>query len=99
MSEERSHQQEPHDGAAGLKDAPEHPRRQTSKGQPRGLWVLFVTEMWERFSHYGMRALLVLYLVSKTTEQNAGFGWSKESANQLFGWCTGLAYLTPLAGG
>ena len=34
--------------------------------QPAGLWVLFITEMWERFSYYGMRALLVLYLISST---------------------------------
>lgn len=70
-----------------------------AKGQPKGLWVLFVTEMWERFSYYGMRALLVFYLVAKTSEWNAGFGWSKETAQQLYGWYTGLVYLTPILGG
>lgn len=66
---------------------------------PRGLWVLFVTEMWERYSYYGMRALLVLYLIAQTTGKNPGFGWSEESANQLYGWYCGLCYLTPLLGG
>lgn len=99
MSEENSQQQEPHEGASGPQDAPEHPRRKVSRGQPRGLWVLFITEMWERFSYYGMRALLVFYLMAKTSEHNAGFGWSKESASQLYGWYTGLVYLTPLIGG
>ena len=39
---------------------------------PKGLWVLFIAEMWERFSYYGMRALLVLYLISSTSEELAG---------------------------
>lgn len=75
------------------------PRRKTPKGQPSGLWVLFATEMWERFSYYGMRALLVFYLMAKTSGENAGFGWSEETASQLYGWYTGLVYLTPLIGG
>ena len=65
--------------------------------QPRGLYLLFLTEMWERFSYYGMRALLVLFLVATTG--NGGFGWSQESASRLYGWYTGLVYLTPLIGG
>jgi len=67
-----------------------------SKGQPKGLLILFGTEMWERFSYYGMRAILVLYLVDKF---HGGAGWSKETASQLYGWYTGLVYLTPLLGG
>jgi len=63
--------------------------------QPRGLPLLFFTEMWERFSFYGMRALLVLYLI----DQTAGFGWSQERASRLYGWYTGLVYLTPILGG
>jgi POT family proton-dependent oligopeptide transporter len=51
--------------------------------------------MWERFSYYGMRAFLVLFLVN--TE--GGFGWTKEEASHLYGWYTGLVYLTPLVGG
>jgi POT family proton-dependent oligopeptide transporter len=51
--------------------------------------------MWERFSYYGMRAFLVLFLVSTA----GGFGWSKQEASNLYGWYTGLVYLTPLFGG
>ena len=69
--------------------------------QPKGLWVLFITEMWERFSYYGMRALLVLYLIASTDEGtfNPGFGWSQESAYLLYGIYTWLVYLTPIFGG
>ncbi len=66
---------------------------------PKGLWVLFITEMWERFSYYGMRALLVLYLVSKIDAKNPGLGWSEQSAGELYGLYTALVYLTPVAGG
>jgi proton-dependent oligopeptide transporter, POT family len=58
--------------------------------------VLFVTELWERFAYYGMRALLVLYLIDTET---GGLGWSREEASQLYGWYNGLAFLTPVAGG
>jgi proton-dependent oligopeptide transporter, POT family len=61
-------------------------------GQPRGLGLLFLTEMWERFSYYGMRAILVLYLVN-------ALGWSDARATNLYGTYTGLVYLTPLIGG
>lgn len=64
--------------------------------QPRGLPLLFFTEMWERFSYYGMRALLILFLMDKTT---GGFGWTQETASRLYGWYTGLVYLTPIIGG
>jgi proton-dependent oligopeptide transporter, POT family len=63
--------------------------------QPPGLYLLFGVEMWERFSYYGMRAFLVLFLVSTA----GGFGWSKQEAANLYGWYTGLVYLTPLFGG
>jgi POT family proton-dependent oligopeptide transporter len=65
-------------------------------GHPRGLFLLFTTEMWERMSFYGMRALLVLYLTDAT---RGGFGWSKSEALSLYGWYTGLVYVTPLLGG
>jgi POT family proton-dependent oligopeptide transporter len=65
-------------------------------GHPRGLFLLFTTEMWERMSFYGMRALLVLYLTDAT---RGGFGWSKGEALSLYGWYTGLVYVTPLLGG
>lgn len=44
-------------------------------GHPAGLFILFFTEMWERFSYYGMRAILVLYLTAKATTDNPGLGW------------------------
>ena len=58
--------------------------------------MLFFTELWERLAYYGMRALLILYLIDTTT---GGLGWTQESASRLYGWFTGLAYLTPVAGG
>ena len=61
-------------------------------GHPRGLALLFAAEMWERFSYYGMRAILVLYLVN-------ALGWKGEDATRLYGTYTGLVYLTPLVGG
>ncbi|MXW50763.1 MAG: peptide MFS transporter [Gammaproteobacteria bacterium] len=74
---------------------------------PKGLWLLFIAEMWERFSYYGMRALLVLYLISSTSAElaggaanlNPGFGWSEESAYLLYGIYTWAVYLTPIVGG
>jgi POT family proton-dependent oligopeptide transporter len=65
--------------------------------QPPGLFLLFGVEMWERFSFYGMRAFLTLFLIGKVS--NGGFGWSKEDASHLYGWYQGLVYLTPLIGG
>ena len=64
---------------------------------PTGLFVLFFTEMWERFSYYGMRAILVLFLTSSI--MNEGWGWEREDALILYGWYTGLVYFTPLIGG
>lgn len=64
---------------------------------PVGLFVLFFTEMWERFSYYGMRALLTLFLISELTKD--GWGWTNAEAMELYGWYTGLVYLTPLIGG
>jgi len=64
---------------------------------PIGLFVLFFTEMWERFSYYGMRALLVLFLVSEASK--GGWEWTRPEALSLYGWYTGLVYLTPIIGG
>jgi len=61
-------------------------------GHPRGLGLLFMAEMWERFSYYGMRALLVLYLVNQLQ-------WDKARAASLYGTYTMLVYLTPMIGG
>jgi len=68
-------------------------------GHPVGLYILFFTEMWERFSYYGMRAILVLYLVAKTTEDNPGLGWSNGEALALYGWYTMLVYVASIPGG
>ncbi|HVD61039.1 MAG TPA: peptide MFS transporter [Gemmatimonadaceae bacterium] len=64
----------------------------TFLGHPRGLALLFLVEMWERFSYYGMRALLVLYLVN-------ALKWDTARASNLYGSYTSLAYITPLLGG
>lgn len=68
-------------------------------GHPAGLFVLFFTEMWERFSYYGMRALLVLFLTSSIFGENPGWGWPREHALAIYGSYTSLAYLTPILGG
>jgi POT family proton-dependent oligopeptide transporter len=68
-------------------------------GHPVGLYVLFFTEMWERFSYYGMRAILVLYLVGLTTDSNAGLGWSNGDALALYGWYTMMVYVMSIPGG
>ncbi len=66
-------------------------------GHPAGLFVLFFTEMWERFSYYGMRALLVLFLTSSLFDE--GWAWPRENALALYGTYTSLVYLTPILGG
>ena len=68
-------------------------------GHPSGLIVLFFTEMWERFSYYGMRALLVIFLVTSLTDSNAGWGWEREAALALLGTYVSMVYLTPIIGG
>jgi POT family proton-dependent oligopeptide transporter len=64
----------------------------TPKGHPKGLYVLFVTEMWERFSYYGMRAIFVLYMTKALL-------LNKQEGSEIYGSYTGLVYLTPLIGG
>src|SRR5690242_928431 len=73
-----------YDSAATAGEAP--------KGHPRGLYILFATEMWERFSFYGMRALLVLYMINDME-------WQPGRASGVYKWYTSLVYLTPLLGG
>jgi POT family proton-dependent oligopeptide transporter len=75
------------------------PPRGEIMGHPAGLFLLFATEMWERFSYYGMRALLVLTMVAGTQAADPGFGWSNHDATILYGNYTALAYLTPILGG
>lgn len=68
-------------------------------GHPAGLYILFFTELWERFSYYGMRALFTLFLVAETTSDNPGFGWTNDEALALYGWYTMLVYLSSVPGG
>ena len=65
----------------------------TQKVHPKGLYVLFATEFWERFSYYGMRAIFALYMA------NMLFNGDKAMASNIYGSYTGLVYLTPLIGG
>ncbi len=65
---------------------------QTLFGHPKGLTVLFLTEMWERFSYYGMRTLLVYYMIKQLM-------FTQGQASQIYGLYTGLVYLTPVFGG
>ena len=66
-------------------------------GHPKGLVVLFFTEMWERFSYYGMRGLFVLYLVADIVDN--GFGWTQAEALSLYGTYTMMVYLMSIPGG
>jgi POT family proton-dependent oligopeptide transporter len=66
-------------------------------GHPAGLFVLFFTEMWERFSYYGMRALLVMFFTASIMDE--GWGWPREHAFAIFGTYTSLVYLSTLLGG
>ena len=75
------------------------PHQKELFGHPAGLYVLFFTEMWERFSYYGMRAILVLYLVAKTQGENSGLGWTNGEALSLYGTYTMLVYVASIPGG
>ena len=68
-------------------------------GHPSGLFVLFFTEMWERFSYYGMRAILVIFLTGSLLGENPGWEWDTSAALSLLGTYAMLVYLTPLVGG
>ena len=68
-------------------------------GHPAGLFVLFFTEMWERFSYYGMRAILVIFLTGAIAGNNPGWGWDTSAALSLLGTYALFVYLTPIVGG
>jgi len=68
-------------------------------GHPIGLYVLFFTELWERFSYYGMRGIFVLFLVAETNGDNPGFGWTNVEALNLYGIYTMLVYMSSVPGG
>lgn len=73
--------------------------KDTVLGHPIGLFILFFTEMWERFSFYGMRILLILFLTAPLVSDNPGWDWSSEHAFALIGTYASLLYLTPIIGG
>jgi len=74
--------------------------KSTVLGHPSGLFVLFFTEMWERFSFYGMRVLLINFLTMSVLDKtNPGWGWSAENAGALYGTYALLLYITPIFGG
>ena len=68
-------------------------------GHPIGLRTLFLTEMWERMSYYGMRALLVLYMTGAVTGFNPGLGWSQVEAQAIYGIYSGMVYFMVVPGG
>lgn len=73
--------------------------KDTVLGHPIGLFILFFTEMWERFSFYGMRILLILFLTAPLVSDNPGWDWPREHALSLIGTYASLLYLTPIIGG
>src|SRR5687768_3642135 len=82
-------------GSAFTIDVPE--RTPVFRQHPPGLYPLFFTEMWERFSFYTMNALLTLYMVAPYSE--GGLGFSRGTASQIYGLYNGFVYFTPLFGG
>ncbi|MEO0899865.1 MAG: peptide MFS transporter [Bacteroidota bacterium] len=68
-------------------------------GHPIGLYILFMTELWERFSYYGMRAILTLYIAESAMSDNPGLGWDNAQALALYGWYTMLVYVASIPGG
>jgi len=68
-------------------------------GHPIGLRTLFLTEMWERMSYYGMRALLVLYMTGAVTGFNPGLGWSQVESQAIYGIYSGMVYFMVVPGG
>jgi len=75
-----------------MADSAQPHHSKTFLGHPIGLYVLFFTEMWERFSYYGMRALLITYMVNY-------FKWDQSDASSVYKWYTTLVYVTPILGG
>ncbi|WP_026677824.1 peptide MFS transporter [Fictibacillus gelatini] len=82
---------------AALEQHLENPTQQKKQKHPPGLYFLSLTEAWERFSYYGMRALLVLYLT--TAYISGGLGFKESTAALIYGFFTGAVYLTPMVGG
>jgi POT family proton-dependent oligopeptide transporter len=76
------------------------PNQKELFGHPVGLYVLFLTEMWERFSYYGMRAILVIYMLAEAGhEDGPGLAWTEKEAYMLYGWYVMLVYVISIPGG
>jgi len=75
------------------------PHKRELFGHPTGLYILFFTELWERFSYYGMRAILTLYMLAKVSSENPGLGWEEGKALATYGWYTMLVYVVSIPGG
>ncbi len=75
------------------------PHQKELFGHPAGLFILFFTEMWERFSYYGMRGILTLYIATSATAVDPGLGWTNKDALWLYGWYTMLVYVASIPGG
>lgn len=82
-----------------MSEALQYQKQKELFGHPVGLYILFFTEMWERFSYYGMRAILVLYLVAEAGSGNPGLGWTNGDALSLYGTYTMLVYVASIPGG
>src|SRR3981081_78996 len=82
---------------SSLDTPPARPHEKQFCGHPRGLATLYFTEMWERFSYYGMRALLILFMTA--TVQRGGLGFPTSKAGAIYGLYTALAYLAAVPGG
>src|SRR5690606_3383355 len=75
------------------------PEKEELFGHPKGLYILFFTELWERFSYYGMLALFTLFLVAETTSEKAGFCWTIYDSLSLYWLYTMLVYVSTIRGG
>lgn len=82
-----------------MSTAVKQPHQRELFGHPVGLYVLFFTEMWERFSYYGMRGILVLYMATSATAIDPGLGWTNKDAIWLYGWYTMFVYVASIPGG
>ncbi len=87
------------DAVGGSRPLGPPPGGKTFFGHPRGLATLFFTEMWERLSYYGMRALLVLFMTAPLVAANAGLGFGAGKASAIYGLYTSMVYLVALPGG
>ena len=93
----RQHPRHTRVASAMTATGPADPAHQEVFGQPRGLATLFLTEMWERFAYYGMRAILILYAVAAVSE--GGLGLSDHVASAVYGLYIAATYLFALFGG